>query len=322
MSDLSLGRLRTYDIDVDGALDVVGGRGVILLASLETLEVPGVPTTNNGLAGLFNDDKLPDLVYATSTSDQIVVFPSVAFGGGDPIVTEAVRATSFDSHDYDGDGVDDLVTSLFGAGTEVWLARGDGTFSLDSALDTSPTSTPSFFETSEQGVGLAITNSITGAAVYRYDDSGGFLESEEIVAPGLFTVNGFDARGDGDEWLVGAWWFDNGFEVSAGVGLLFKESGEWMGLPVSLEGNGALDLADGDLDSDGIRDVVVLRADGANAVALDFLCLGTDALTPCGSTPLDHYPESVVVLPAPARIVYTTQNDGTWIGALEVGGCI
>jgi hypothetical protein len=36
---------------------------------------------------------------------------------------------------------------------------------------------------------------------------------------------------------------------------------------------------------------------------------------------VEHVPESVAVLPDPPRLVYSTVDDGTWIGAIELTGC-
>lgn len=140
------------------------------------------------------------------------------------------------------------------------------------------------------------------------------------MAPGLYAIEGFDRNDVGDEWLLGAWWFDNGFEVKSGVGVILEDNDEWTALTHSLEGADALDLGQGDVDGDGLRDVVVLRV-GEESTTLELLCLRTDALDLCGSTTLEHVPESVAVLPDPPRLVYSTVDEGTWLGAIELDAC-
>lgn len=321
ISPLSLGLTHVYDIDRDGALDVVGGRGVLLLANLDVVEVADAPATNNGRPGLFDDGAEPDLVFATGTDGRIVLFPSVALGGGAPIVTTGVEAGTFDAHDVDGDGLDDVATGTSLSGdVEIWIASANGEFTLGSRISTSAFPLPAFFADAEHGLRLAVTNSISGAAVFSHDEGAEFVASGDIGALGLFAAESFDRSDTGNEWLLGGWWFDNGFEVSSGVGVFFEDEREWVALWHTLDGDSFQDLGQGDLDDDGVRDVIVPRST-ADGPVLELLCLRPDALAPCGAPPIEHVPESIVVLPDPPRIVYSTVDDGTWQSPIEVGEC-
>jgi hypothetical protein len=139
----------TGDFNGDGDTDV------LLVSTFGTLQVllgngdgtlrtgPANPTISNsgfslsaGVVGDLNNDGIYDLVIA----DQLAIFPAVVLlGNGDGTFTVLPRDSHLTSAsnsvalaDFNGDGILDAVFPyLYGGDTNVYIGRGDGTFTPD-----------------------------------------------------------------------------------------------------------------------------------------------------------------------------------------------
>ena len=308
--DEPMGFIAPYDMDLDGTLDAVGGRGIILLGSGEVRKLSGVPTTNDGRPGRFVVDGLPDLLYATSTDDQLIVFPSAA--SQDPPAPVATQGTmtsgSFATADYDGDGVDDvaLASSLSDA-VEVWRGLPDGTFEAGPRLDTTVFPAVGFMRYGDaQTEHLIVTDLDEDVVIFRVEDNA-LIEVSRFFQPGAQAMTGLDADGSGIEHMLLHVWWSNSFEIFSSAGVLFNESGRWGGPYFDLGEALARDYVSVDLDADGDLDLVVVTDDVEQS--LEFQCLSPSGYTLCGRMTPDVEIHNLGIILDPPRLLLSTDHD-------------
>jgi uncharacterized protein (TIGR03382 family) len=189
----------------------------------------------DGGVGDLDDDGLPDLVASDDGTQRVHVFWGTAVGVWEtaaPLVLEQPLdnfGQRLEIGDVDGDGVDDLVVSASGA------------------------------------------NNLTGrASVWLGKPRAGWQQTPDIAHDGTVAFSNFtdglslaDVDGDGvSEILIGAP-LDNTLGVGAGFAGIYRVNGGALELqatvdsPGSFTGHGEL-FAAGDVDADGLADVVVL----------------------------------------------------------------
>src|SRR5262249_21295356 len=140
VTSFAIGNTELYDMDLDGRLDVVGGRGAIVTADLELVTLAPWPAASEGRPGRFDADELPDVAWGAFPDEGIVVYPG---DGGDAIATVAPAAADLTVADLDGDAIDDLAFHAPNS-IEVWRGNADGVFTPLATVGDSESSLPTF----------------------------------------------------------------------------------------------------------------------------------------------------------------------------------
>ncbi len=321
VTERSLGLTSLADADVDGELDVVGGRGVVLFSDLSVVALSGPPATNNGRLGRFTDDDVPDMIFASGLPDEaLVVFPSIAEGGGPPIATLGESALTFAVGDYDRDGVDDVASGR-ADGVEVWHGAGDGTFTSLGLVGPDYPSDVTFFS-QEDDVRLLITSGFDPTArVYRHE-VGTFVLEEMFAQPGVVSVEEVEFFvGQPGHVLMRVWWSLPFGEVDSYVAVVSSQRGRWGGWLYDLHGGDSFDAAMSDIDDAGVGEVAVLQEDADGKPVIAVACLASDRLESCGTVSVPAVPIAVELLSDGPRLLFTTLDEGTWIADLAIAGC-
>lgn len=196
ISELAIGATARYDMDGDGRLDVVGGRGVLVSADLEIVMFPGNAPGDDGVAGMFDGDDMPDMAWSLSPDDGFVVLPGA---GGDPIVSATPRAYAFAVADIDGDGDDDVALST-SDGLAVWQCGEAGTFTKLADITDDVTTWPTFVRLPDIHL-VAGDDASTHFSVYRFDGDG-FTFTTAFALYQAYFVESVDAFGDGRDYLL------------------------------------------------------------------------------------------------------------------------
>lgn len=236
------------DFDGDGTIDIgiasyaADGSGYVgyhssLIGAM--VEIANVPYALDLIAGDFNGDGLMDLAAANSDSGNIAILLQTAPGVFAPPVYSSATSlltVSIRTGDFNGDGKLDLLASNFGDSTgfappgsiDLFLGNGDGTFGAATQVWAGPSNAD----------GLVVGD-FNGDGVQDF----AFASVDTVGVPG--GVNGIQVvLGNGDGTFGAA----TGYVTTAG------------GSPHN--------IVAGDLNNDGITDLVVTNSDTPGTVSI------------------------------------------------------
>ncbi|MBC8068180.1 MAG: hypothetical protein IAG13_07590 [Deltaproteobacteria bacterium] len=301
ISALAIGTTERYDMDRDGRLDVVGGRGVIVSADLDIVVFPGQAPGDGGHAGMFDGDGVADMAWGRGPEEGLVMLPGA---GGDPVVTATPATYAFAATDIDGDGIDDVALST-GAGLTVWQGSAAGTFAELAHVTDDVTTWPTFVRMPAVQL-VAGDDTFTRFSVYRFDGTD-FAFASAFALFQAYFLESVDAFGDGREYLLAAQSITQLTTMSS-AGLLYEQGNEWLGWMADLDGRTPVSAALGDVDDDGIGEIAVVL----DSSSLALLCWTGDRFARCGER--DDLPGVQVEL-LPGRVL-AAGDDGVWIAEL------
>lgn len=305
ISELAIGITELYDMDRDGRLDVVGGRGVFVSADLEVTVVVDEPPADDGHPGRFDGDELPDMAWAIA-DEGIEVHPA---SGGEPIVSATVDSPSFTVRDVDDDGIDDIAIAQTG-GTSVWRGTATGSFTKLTDVGSTTTVHPAFFQ-QPNGLHLAVPDKYSLVVrVYRYD-AGAFTLASTFMLLAAQSLDAVDAFADGSEYLL-ATQYATQPTAFASVDLLHPQDDGWDSWSVAFDGHRPRSAAVGDLDGDGIGEIAVSLDDHS----LAFLCWTGDDFVRCGAN--EALPGRQVEL---LGDLVVSAGDGVWTAPVTPTTC-
>lgn len=305
ISELAIGTTERYDMDRDGRLDVVGGRGVVVSADLDVAVVVADAPGDDGHPGIFDGDDLPDMAWALP-DEGFAVYPA---SGGDPIISATLDSPSFAARDIDGDGIDDIAIAKTN-GTSVWRGTANGSFTKLADIGSNTTVHPAFFQQPD-GIYLAVPDKYSLAVkVYRYD-AGAFTVASTFILLAAQSLDPVDAFADGSEYLL-AMQSATQPTTSSSVELLYAQDDAWDSWSVAFDGHKARSAALGDVDGDGIGEIAVAFDDHS----LTLLCWTGDGFSRCGTNA--GLPGAQVEL-LPDLVV--SAGDGVWTAALTPTVC-
>ena len=317
ISDLAIGTTELYDMDRDGRLDVVGGRGAIVLADLDVRTLAGWPAPNDGHPGMFDGDDVPDMAYGLGPEEGMLVHRDALSDAEPPVPSPTPPIWTFARSDVDGDGIDDVA---FQGETqvEVWRGNADGTQVPLATVGDNDSTLPRFARFSGTQY-LAVTDPFLSAFdVFRFAD-GGFASAGSFAARNAHVVETVEAFGDGDEYLLVAdWWSDDFLGPSSVVALAHPDSDRWTALTHDLEGAEPWDAAATDIDGDGIVEIAVL-ATWAD-LRVDLICWDGAALVRCGRVEAPIPGDSIELMPEGPRLL-AAGDTGVWIADLTPTAC-
>lgn len=329
VAEAAMGRMRVFDLDADGALDLVGARGRYVLLGGPT---PVVRTLTDGtgemLAGEFGGDGAPDLLHATAEGElRVYVGPSLE--AAPYVATPMASSSSYAAHDVDADGIDDLALVPAGSETlEVWHGHVDGTFALGTTIATgAQPRTAHLLRLEGSYADLVVHLGNEGRlAVYAGDGAGGFAAIYDESEP-FAQVRGVTIAPDAPDQdaVVLSWGGGQLAFPRDDSGVVAWSAGQWRAWRGEDDGGGvAYDIAAGDVNQDGTTDLM-FPIDYGDGKSLRFVCTSSEPgpTQRCGDFDVDHEPREVAILSdGPlVRVVYTTETDGTWIAPLQTIPC-
>lgn len=286
------------DFNVDGIPDLAFTNGsnnnvasdsvtVLLGKGDGTFTTASTPTVGSGPYSIteadFNGDGIPDL--ATANLEDTTV--TVLLGKGDGTFTTAstisIGSSGYEldgiaSGDFNGDGIQDLVTVNTGYDTlTVLLGNGDGTFQTGVTYNTgeNPLSVAVGDFNGDGILDLATANEYDGSVSILLGKGDGSFEGAVAYGVGYYPVSvvtgDFNADGDSDLAVV------NGGDNTVSV-LLGKGDGTFasaLSLPV---GNSPKPLVAIDFTGDGLPDLAVVNeGDLTVSVLMNQFCAATSA---------------------------------------------
>jgi hypothetical protein len=312
LAEIGMGQTELYDVDRDGRLDVVGSIGTVVTADLEVEFLPGTPTLNDGHPGMFDGDAVVDFVYVEQLEGALVVLPG---NGGDPIITATSLPFMSAVADVDDDGIDDIAFTS-DDGMDAWRGNGDGTFAKFADI-TSHVSAFFSFVRQPDGMQLAIgDSSATDFEVYRVTETPVLVGRFSLMQG--FSVDSGDAFGDGsDDLLVTQAWLHR--TTPSSVALLHPDGETWDGWTVDFTGQVPWNAALGDVDEDGIAEIVVANGDES----LTILCWTGDGFARCGQLEVGAPARQAELLPG--RVVSAGPDPyagwGIWVAEVTSSAC-
>jgi hypothetical protein len=220
---------------------------------------------------MFDGDAVADFVHGRQPEQGLVVLPG---NGGEPIVTMTPAIFMSTVTDVDGDGIDDIAFTS-DEGLDVWRGSGDGSFAKLARITSY--SSPAFsFVRQPDGMLIAVGDAYAiDFDVYRVTATPVLVSSFSLLQ-GYFVGSG-DVFGDGTEYLLVAQSFTQLTTMSS-VAVLYPDGETWDGWAVDFDGHTPWNAALGDVDEDGIAEIVVAYGDESLAI----LCWTGDAFARCG----------------------------------------
>lgn len=306
ISALAIGTTERYDMDRDGRLDVVGGRGVVVSADLEVEVIVDDAPNELGHPGVFDGDDLPDMAWAVPSPSGFVVYPA---SGGEPVVSALPESVYFDARDVDGDGIDDV--AIYESGnTSVWRGSASGSFTKLADVQSAATAYPTFFRHAD-GIYLAVSDEYSvDFEVYRYD-AGTFTLATTFMLLQAYSLDAVIPFEDDTEYLLATQSWTQLTTMSS-IGLFLMEDDGWTGWGVDFDGQLPLNAALGDLDDDGIGEIAVASEGGWLAI----LCWTGEDLALCGER--EDLPGLQVEL---MRGRVLAAGDGVWVADATLSAC-
>lgn len=306
ISELAIGTTERYDMDRDGRLDVVGGRGVVVSADLEVTVVVADAPNDDGHPGMFDDDDLTDMAWALPSDEALAVYPA---SGGEPIVSTTLDSSSFAVRDVDGDGIDDIAISET-SGTSVWRGTASGSFTKLADVSSTATAFPAFFQQPD-GIHLAVPDKYSLAVdVYRYD-GGAFALASTFMLLAPQSLDPVDPFADGSEYLLATRFSMQPTTISS-VEVLYAENDAWNRWSVGFDEHRPRSASLADIDGDGIGEIAV----ALDEHSLAFLCWTGDGFIRCGAN--EDLPGAQVEL---LGDVVVSAGNGVWTGAVTPTVC-
>ena len=306
ISELAIGTTELYDMDRDGRLDVVGGRGAVVSADLDVAIVVDDAPNDDGHPGMFDGDDLPDMAWAIPSDEGLAVYPA---SGGDPIISATLDSPNFAVRDVDGDGIDDIAIAETN-GTSVWRGTATGSFTKLADISSTTTALPAFFQQAD-GVHLVVPDKYSLAVeVYRYD-AGAFTLASMFMLLAAHSLDPVDAFADGNEYLLATQFSTQPTAISS-VELLHAENDTWDSWKVGFDGHELRSASLGDIDGDGIGEIAV----ALDEHSLALLCWTGDGFSRCGASE-DLPGRQVELLPD----LVVSAGNGVWTAPLTPTVC-
>lgn len=269
--------LAVGDFNRDGSVDVVsdGGLGGVagimvndgagILSDPVAIEA-GVWPDDMAVADLNGDGKL-DLAVIDGTGSCVRVLLGNGRGGFTSAgeFTTAWGGKGIVAADFNGDDVPDLAVTENSIGAvAVLLGEGDGTFEdkVDYAVGSFPNGITAADFTGDGVVDLAVASYGDGTvAILLAKGDGTFAARGDVPAPAAYAVAAIDLNGDGNDDLAVSDYNTGAVKLMAGDGQGGFASPV---APPLAAAQRAADLAFGDLDGDGLSDLVVASADSSS----------------------------------------------------------
>ena len=319
VSTADLGELGIVDLDRDGRLDVIGGRGHVLLGAEDGFDervIAGFPVTRIAHAGQF--DGGPELDLVGLDDESIYVFAGGGLGGAVPASTPlAWPASGWDGRDLTGDGIDDLaLLRMGGEVVEIWHGTTQGTFEQADVIELEapePLWMVGLVSFEPPGVEIVLLDVNRSEVVVVDRASEGWNANRMDVVDSQTYLMHSTSTDAGERLVFGGGGGPLIARRSFG-GVMWREDGTWSSAYVVGEFPFPNQVAAADFDRDGRVDVLLALEGGS----IDLHCQSGTDFELCGSTDIPHVPASLTVLPDDlARIVYTTAEDGTWVAAVQ-----
>jgi len=203
------------DFDLDGLLDLAAasdaggsavdwfqGHGNGTFSSFHYVPITNGLVASRIYTGNFNGDTRPDLVV-THTTGLMVLLNDVnaagMFAAASGIgMTESIGSLAVT--DFDGDGLDDLITGSSSALLRVWHAQGNGAFTL---LDTYTAAVAplqlSLGDVNQDGHLDALLIGLSGVQLF-FGQGGGAFGAPQVIPSGVYPKTGQIGDWNGDGW--------------------------------------------------------------------------------------------------------------------------
>ena len=320
ISESRLQRLHVVDLDANGHADLVDDSGTIMLGLEDGFDeqvVAGWPDAEAVVVGQF--DAQPELDLLAVTKDAIHNF-AAAGRGAEAVTTATAWNQDAARWDINGDGIDDvLLLRKGGESVEVWLGGADGSFAqTDTIVLARPYDRLDLTQFEPPAFELTLRNwNEVELSSYWFDGSDLLVALE---APDLSraSVASWVSRDSGD--LVIYLWEVVRQDVDAGLGIMWRDDGEWMRIEQRLEPTKGVvtgELTAADLDADGREDFIVAQF-SEEAYALELFCQVDGGFVGCGRMDAPHLPQGLTSIPGQSpRIVYTTEDQGTYMVTVQ-----